>query len=140
MRIKDLFDVIFLYLLTIAICVVYTAFFVWLIRRLVLLDGWAFKVVAGAIFLILLVVNFRYYVPDQKAVARGLPIDFERQSLGAIYFGIVIGSMFSTGVIMAFIERFISLVGAPYLVVTGLVFLIVFFGVFVWVKKLRSRS
>lgn len=138
-RIKNLVVVIVTYQLVISLCVVYAAFFVWLIRRLVVLEGWVFNVVSGAIFVVLLVFNFRYVVPELKSYALGVSSGDKKSSSAAVYFDIVVGSMLSTFFIMMFVERFFHLEGAPYFAVMVVVFLVICVSFFVREKSSRSR-
>lgn len=138
-RIKNLVVVIVTYQLVISLCVVYAAFFVWLIRRLVVLEGWVFNVVSGAIFVVLLVFNFRYVVPELKSYALGVSSGDKKSPSAAVYFDIVVGSMLSTFFIMMFVERFFLLEGAPYFAVMVVVFLVICVSFFVREKSSRSR-
>lgn len=138
MRIKNFVVLIVLYQLVVSICVVHTAFFVWLIRKFVALDGWILNTVVGVIFLALLIFNCCYHVPDLKAHALGLPPDFNKLPKGAVYFDLFSGAMLVTFFIMAFVERFFPLVGAPYFFVAGGVFLIIC--VVFWTRAKAQRS
>lgn len=139
MRIKDLVVVIVVYQLVVSLCIVQAAFFVWLTRKLVVLEGRVFFVVVGAIFVGLLIFNIRYVVPELKSDALGLPLDAKKQPNAAIYFDIFAGSMLGTFFIMMFVERFFLLEGALYSVVAAWVFLIISVGFIIRTKSLRAR-
>lgn len=139
MRIKDLAVVIVSYQLVVSLCVVHTAFVVWLIKKLVLLEGWVLNVVAGAIFVGLLIFNFRYVFPELKNYALGISTGAKKPPSAAIYFDIVVGSMLATFFIMMFVEQFLPLEGAIYMAVAALVFSVVCVGFVVRTRSLRVR-
>ncbi|WP_213939338.1 hypothetical protein [Pseudomonas sp. dw_612] len=140
MRIRVISAVVILYLLMVAVSVVYTALFVWLIKKMIMLDGWVLNSVVGIIFVAQLFMSFRYSAPGLKAEVLGIEAGLKKQPLAAIYYEIITAAMLATFFIMMFVRRFFSLVGVLSWVITGLVFLIVFLGFFVRVKKLRCRS
>ncbi|WP_139273029.1 hypothetical protein [Pseudomonas migulae] len=139
MRIKDLVVVIVVYQLVVSLCIVQAAFFVWLTKKLVVLEGWVFFVVAGAIFVGLLIFNIRYVVPELKSDVLGLPSGAKKKPNAAIYFDIFAGSMLGSFFIMMFVDRFFFLESTLYSVVAILVFLILVVGFVIRVKSLRAR-
>jgi hypothetical protein len=140
MRLRVFFTVLVSDLLTVMICMFYTVFLVSLLEKVISLSGICYWVVLGLMFVFLLFVSFRYYSQSFIDVSLGRDVNPERDSAWAVYFGVFISSLFVAAVILQDIDKAFPLAGASSFVVTAVVFIMVFVGFFICVKKLRRRK
>lgn len=134
MRIKNTVDAVVVFSLSLTLCWVCTIFFIWLLRKLVPLEGMILQAMTVLIFLIFVVMHYLYYMPALKANLTGLSEPPKKSPLFVVYFDMVGGSMLSTFFIMAFVEEFVSLGEAMHMVVTFLVFVVLISTLFIRFK------
>ncbi|APC18586.1 hypothetical protein BLL42_23785 [Pseudomonas frederiksbergensis] len=139
MRLRKLFVVLMSDSLSVVVSAFYAVFLVSLIERLISLEGVYYKFVLGVVFLILVVVHFFYYTPSIIAVTLGRPVEFEKQSVAALYFGVFISSLLCAAIVIQMIGDVVSLTGLCSIIVNGLVFFIIFIGLSMYVKKLNRK-
>lgn len=135
MRIKNFIVSVAVYQLAILVSVVYAAFLVRLVEKIVILEGWLFIVVSGTLFVVLLIFNVVHGAQGLRRHILGINSDNKDIPSGVIYFDIVLGSSFLTFIAMLFVDQFFVLVGRSYLIVAAIIFLSLC--VFL---KIRSKS
>ena len=131
MRIKNTVDTVVVFSLSLILCWIYTIFFIWLLRKLVPLEGVILQAMTVLIFLLFGVMHYLYFTPALKAHLTGLSEPPKKSPLFVICFDMVGGSMLSTFFIMAFVEEFFSLDEAMHMVVTYLVFVVLILTLFI---------
>lgn len=127
-------------LLTVVVCVLYTVFLVGLIEKVVDLGEGGYWVVLGVVFVSLLFLNFRYYSPSLIAVSLGRPVDFERQSISALYIGVFISSLLVAAIIFQEVGKVLYLEGAFSFVVSLAIFIMVFVSLVLYIRRLRRKD
>lgn len=140
MRVRDFLKVLMSDLLTVIVCVLYTVFLVGLIEEVVDLGGGVYWVVLSVVFTSLLFLNFRYYSPSLIAISLGRPVDVERQSVGAVYIGVFIGSLLVAAIIFQEVGKVFCLEGLFSFVVSLVIFIMVFVSLGLYVRRLRRKD
>lgn len=140
MRLRVFFTVLVSDLLTVMLSMLYAAFLAWLIEKMIPLSGVYYWLVLGAIFVFLLFVDFYYCSPNYIDVSLDRDINPKRDSAWVAYFGVFIGSLFLTTVIVLQIDQVFSLKGELSFVVSTVIFMFVFVCFCIYIMRLRRRK
>ncbi|WP_152974884.1 hypothetical protein [Pseudomonas sp. RIT-PI-q] len=104
------------------------------------LGGVYYWVALSIMFVFLLFINFRYCSKSLIDFSLGRDVRVERDSAWVVYFGVFISSLLVSAVIVQEVEKQFPLVGVLYFFISGLVFVMVFSGLCIYVKRLRRQS
>lgn len=140
MRFRVFLTVLISDLLTVMLSMLYAVFLAWLIERVIPLGGFYYWLVLGAIFVFLLFVDFYYCSPSYIDVSLGRNLKPERDSAWVAYFGVFIGSLFLTTIIVLQVDQEFSLKGAISFVFSIAVFMLVFICFFTYIRRLRRKN
>lgn len=140
MRLRVFFTVLISDLLTVMLSMVYAVFLAWLIERVIPLGGVYYWLVLGTIFIFLLLVDFYYCSPSYIDVSIGRDLKPERDSAWVAYFGVFIGSLFMTTIIVLQVDQEFSLKGTISFVFSIAVFILVFICFFIYIRRLRRKN
>lgn len=140
MRLRVFFTVLISDLLTVMLSMVYAAFLAWLIERVIPLSGVYYWLMLGAVFVFLLFVDFYYCSRSYIDVSLGRDLKPERDSAWVAYFGVFIGSLFLTTVVVLQVDQEFSLEGKISFVFGVAVFMLVFVCFFICIRRLRRRG
>lgn len=140
MRLRVFLTVLISDLLTVMLSILHAAFLAWLIERVIPLGGVYYWLVLGAIFVFLLFVNFYYCSPSYIDVSLGCDFKPERDTAWVAYFGVFIGSLFLTTVVILQIEQEFFLEGKFSFVLSVAAFVLIFICFFICIRRLRRRK
>lgn len=138
--VASFFTVLISDLLTVMLSMVYAAFLAWLLERVIPLSGVYYWLMLGAIFVFLLFVDFYYCSRSYIDVSLGRDLKPERDSAWVAYFGVFIGSLFLTTVVVLQVDQEFSLEGKISFVFGVAVFMLVFVCFFICIRRLRRRD
>lgn len=140
MRLRVFFTVLISDSITVMLSILYAAFLTWLIERVIPLSGVGYWWALSVFFIFLLLVNFYYCSPSYLDVSLGRDLNPKRDSAWVAYFGVFIGSLFWTAVIVLQIDQEFSLKGKLSVAISMVVFMFVFACLCIYVMRLRRRK